>query len=62
VRHREFQVFSVQLADVEDAISSRQGPMCLCFAPAMPSPLRGFEKLPLARQMHSLKVRLMNRL
>jgi hypothetical protein len=27
--------------------------MCLRFAPAMPSPLRVFEKLPLARQMHS---------
>ena len=23
----------------------RQGPMCLCFAPAMPSPLRGFVRI-----------------
>ena len=23
----------------------RQGPLCLCFAPAMPSPLRGFVRI-----------------
>jgi hypothetical protein len=36
---------------------NRQGPLCLCFAPAMPSPLRDFEILPQMRQMHSPKVR-----
>jgi hypothetical protein len=41
----------------EEAAFFRQGPLCLCFAPAMPSPLRDFEILPQMRQMHSLKVR-----